>query len=105
MKKVTLATIKSFMKGCNASLYVKPLSAFDGMVDCVMPCEEKNRWFNVSGRYNPDKSNTYGLGSGAWFVGGSRNWFSLYADDTYIGYEVSNCCGSFIVATLRKKAA
>jgi hypothetical protein len=98
-KKPTMATLKSFMRACNNSLHIKHLSSFDGMVDCVMPCE--SGFLNVSGRYDPTKRNTYGIG--AWFVGGAgRNFIYLWNDDKFIGYEVSNCCGSFIIAVPRK---
>ena len=34
--KITLATIKSFIRK-NPNLYIKSTSRFDGMYDCVMP--------------------------------------------------------------------
>jgi hypothetical protein len=35
---------------------------------------------------------------GAWFVRGSRDWFTSFDDGLHVGYEVSNCCGRFILA-------
>jgi len=99
MTKTTLATIKSFIRReyKNNNLYVKQLSDFDSMVDCVT--EIKDEFRKVAGI---DETNKNSLGiPGAWFIGGSRNSFDDYADDGYIGYKVYNSCGSFIIAMKR----
>lgn len=92
-KKITLATVKSFVKKNRNGLYIRVGSRFDGMNDCVMP---------VNGGFSPAKEsgnteNTLGI-AGAWFVRDSRDWFTPYDDGTFTGYEVSNCCGNFILA-------
>ena len=101
-KKTTMATVKAFMKlaASKGKLYLSTRSDFDGMVDCVMPCEDKN-FYNVSKHltFQASKSNTYGL-PGAWFVH-SRNWVSVYRDQDFIGYTIHNCCGSFVLAIPR----
>ena len=97
-KKVTRSTIKSFIKREMArdNLYIKYKTNFDGMVDCVMPVNDSA--FRRATASPSDNSN-YTLGVvGAWFVGGSRDYFSPFADDSHIGYEVYNSCGSFILA-------
>ena len=43
MSKVTLATLKSFLKNNEGKIYFQEHSAFDGMVDCVMP-SDKHSW-------------------------------------------------------------
>lgn len=96
--KTTLATIKSFIKK-NQDLYINCKSRFDGMVDCVMPND--NSQFHLAKRVDSHK-NTLGI-AGAWFVFGSRDYFREYEDAEFKGYEVYNCCGSFILAT--KKGA
>ena len=42
-------------------------------------------------------SHTLGV-NGAWFVGDSRDYFTAYDDGQFSGYEVYNCCGSFVLA-------
>lgn len=99
-KKVTIATIKSFVKRERAidNLYISCKSSFDGMVDCVMPSNDQGM-HKVKASTLQEK---YTLGiAGAWFVGQSRDYFTPFADDDFIGYEVSNCCGSFIIAMRR----
>lgn len=99
MKKVTKTTIKSFIKRelNHNNLYLNRKSRFDGMVDCVMPVDSN---FEKVAETKDFTENTLGI-SGAWFVGSSRDYFTPYADDNYIGYEVSNCCGSFVLAMKR----
>jgi len=98
-KKTTLATIKSFVKRekNNNNLYIKVKSGFDGMVDCVMPVDDGFGKVKETTLLN---DNTLGM-EGAWFVGGNRDYFDDYADDNFIGYLISNCCGSFIIAMKR----
>jgi len=94
-KKITLATLKSFVKKNAEGLFINVRSKFDGMTDCVQ---------NVGNQFTkaeirPDINAAYTLGiRGAWFVGSSRDYFSHFEDDTFIGIEVYNCCGRFILA-------
>lgn len=39
-KKITMATVKAFVKKNINQLHVKCCSRFDGMVDCVMPNQD-----------------------------------------------------------------
>lgn len=99
-KKITLATFKSFIKRESAidQLYVRCDSSFDGMVDCVMPVESVFKKVETL-----DFTNKYTLGiPSAWLVGSSRDYFTDWSDANYIGIEVYNCCGSFIVAMPRR---
>ena len=95
----TLTTIKSFIRK-NQALYISTKSSFDGMVDCVMPCDDKS--FTLARAAEYWTKNNMGI-VGAWFVLDSRDYISEYEDDQFKGYEVYNCCGSFILAI--KKAA
>lgn len=94
-KKITMATVKSFIKNNSVDLYLKVESSFDGMVDCVM--QEKNAAFKRVSLNDSLTNNTYGI-DGAWFVGSSRDYFKFMNDGEFIGVEVSNCCGSFVIA-------
>ena len=93
--RITLATIKSFIRKNPNSLYIMQKSTFDGMVDCVMPCGD--------GGFKPVKptedniSHSLGI-SGAWFVKSSRDYYYPYEADGFKGFTVSNCCGSFTLA-------
>lgn len=102
-KKVTRATVKSFMARelKIGNLFVKKNSTFDGMVDCVMPCEGAS-FKHITVTEMTENVNTFGI-PGVWFVGSSRDYFTEYADADFIGYEVSNCCGDFIVAMARPR--
>jgi len=101
--KITLATIKSFIKknqakpGETGPLYIKVKSRFDGMVDMVTETKEdfkKLQWMDDANRINK-----YNLGfQGIWLVGQSRDYFTPYEDEQLKGYEVYNCCGTFILA-------
>jgi len=94
-KKITLATIKSFIRKNKEHLHIDCKSSFDGMVDCVMPC--KGHGFEKATMV--DKGHAHNLGiDGAWFVGQSRDSFSNVVSDDYEGFYISNCCGSFSIA-------
>ena len=44
---------------------------------------------------------THSLGIvGAWFVGRSRDYITKYENNEIFGYEISNCCGNFIIGIL-----
>ena len=88
-KKITLATLKSFIKKSSV-LYVEIKSNFDGMTDGVQKVEKNFR--------EVPKENAIGH-KGVWCVGGSRDYFEYKETDKMIGIEVSNCCGVGILWT------
>ena len=98
MKKITKATLKSFVRRNDGKLFVNVKSSFDGMTD---GCESRNGGFQPQ-RTADFADHTLGI-AGIWLVGSSRDYFKAYDKDDYEGIEVSNCCGYFIVAV--KKAA
>ena len=101
MAKITLATIKSFVKKNKDKLYIRTASKFDGMYDCVMDLDGGFEKIVPSDR---DERYTLGI-AGCWIVrGGSRNWFRFFDNGEFAGYECSNCCGNFYLA-IRKEAA
>lgn len=97
MAKVTLATIKRFIKANRASLHISCRSSFDGMQDCVTSTGNKSFRVAESPEAGQDHSNCLGV-RGAWFVFGSRDSFSTFSEDGFTGYRVYNCCGSFVLA-------
>ncbi len=93
-KKVTMATIKSFVKKNRDRLLIDTESRFDSMCDGVRSCEDRG-FTAVREGANPE--NTLGI-AGAWFVGGSRNSLTPFSKNGLEGYRVYNCCGSFSLA-------
>jgi hypothetical protein len=95
MKKITMATVKSFVrKNASKGIFVNVKSSFDGMTDVVR--EERNG-FSVASKDDSCAENTLGL-CGVWLVGSSRDMFSAYEDDKFIGIEYYNCCGNGVIA-------
>jgi len=94
--KITLATIKSFVRKNQDNLYINVKSDFDGMTDM---CEPRDGGFT---RVEKEEDTFYSertLGiRGAWFVGSSRDYFKEYNENGFQGYEIYNCCGKFILA-------
>lgn len=102
MKKITLATIKTFIarEAKNGNLYIKRQSSFDGMQDMVASIDNPEfKKVSIDPKYYAQE-NTFGI-PGAWFVKQSRDYFTPFSDQNFIGYEISNCCGSFVVAMAR----
>ena len=95
MSKITMTTLKSFIRKNDGKLFIRTKSSFDGMTDCVQQCEDRG-W---SAALPTDLHNAHTLGiQGAWCVGGSRDYLSPVAEGPFIGFHVSNCCGSFDLA-------
>jgi len=92
--KTTLATVKSFIRKNPDTLLINVKSAFDGMTDC---CQPEHAGFTKAQPETQNQRNTLGV-CGAWFVGGSRDYFTPYNVNGLTGFEVSNCCGHFILA-------
>jgi hypothetical protein len=107
-KKITMATVKSFVKNAD-KLYVEHQSSFDGMVDCVMRCED-------SELKEISKEDALGI-KGAYTVGSSRDYFNYKEMEQtktsinpngklikepvkYVGIEIYNSCGSAILWTV-----
>ena len=93
-KKITLATIKSFVRKNRDKLWISNGSHFDGMVDCVMPCSKTWRKAEQTDRF---LDNNLAI-AGAWFVLRGGDWYSADDSDGFVGYHISNCCGDFNLA-------
>lgn len=93
MAKVTMATVKSFVRKNQGKILIKTKTRFDGMYDCVMPTEKND--FEPAQKEGFE-SNTLGI-RGAWFVDGGRNLLTPFDKDGIVGFEVYNCCGSFTI--------
>ena len=93
-KKITRATLKSFIRKNQGRLFLCVRSQYDAMTDGresvnggFVPAVPTDRWM----------TNSLGI-TGVWMVGNSRDYFSIHSDDEMEGISVSNCCGSFILA-------
>lgn len=97
--KPTIATVKNFINRNINRLLIKVSSDFDGMTDCVTSSGCEKRFVPVSSSSNPLPKYNLGL-RGVWFTNG-RNEVYYFENETHVGYEVSNCCGSWTVAILK----
>lgn len=104
MKKITLATVKSFVRKNEGNLYIEVSSSFNGMIDCcddTLNCDftpvTKVTW------PRPGCPSTYIDSHPILGSHGSGNLLRSYEDDNFIGFNVYNCCGSFNIAV--KKVA
>jgi len=95
MKKITLTTIKKFIRDNRPNLYIKVKSSFDGMSDMVESIDGAQ--FKSVVEDTRTSNHTLGI-QGAWFVFDSRDHFDAYDKNGFQGYEVYNCCGSFVLA-------
>ena len=104
-KKLTVATVKSFIRKNRDLLLIETKSHFDGMQDMVTECEggfgpvvARSYYDSETGReveVSKDCKSTLGI-RGVWFCG--RDWVSRFETETVEGFEVSNCCGTWRVA-------
>ena len=92
-KKITLATLKSFIRKNHSQLQIKVKSKFDGMYDCVMPTE-KSEFQPVRAAGAGMQERTLGI-AGVW-VCNSGNYITEYDNGAgFKGFNVWNCCGEF----------
>jgi hypothetical protein len=94
MTKITLATLKSFIRKNKNNLYVQVVSDFKSMVDMVTPVKDD---FRLATQNEKQNEHTLGI-SGLWLVGQSRDYITAYEDENFKGYEIYNSCGSSILA-------
>lgn len=97
-KKITKATVKSFIKKNRETLFINCKSSFSGMTDMVE--RNPNAGFKIAQTEERNAENTFGI-AGAWFVGYSRDYFKAFENADFTGIEVYNSCGSFILAILK----
>lgn len=98
-KRITLATFKSFVNKNRNNLYVRNDSSFDGMIDGIQ--YDQNSKFRpvVFDQTKLNDKHTLGFErNGIWLVNQGRDYFQAFENDAFVGIEVSNSCGSFVVA-------
>jgi hypothetical protein len=105
MKKLTRATLKSFVKKNIDDLFINVKSSFNGMID---GCQEEKGGFEKIELTNKDFhfDNTLGI-KDVWLVGGngsSKDHFTHHDDRQFSGIKVNNCCGIFVLAIKKEEA-
>ena len=93
-KKITLATLKSFIKKHESNLFLNVRSDFDGMIDGM---RYLNEGFTPVEKDTDSERHNLGI-RGLWVVRCSRDYFRPYNDGNYEGIEISNCCQHSILA-------
>lgn len=99
MKKITLATLKKFIRENEGKLKIKINSNFDGMSDMVVSVQDNFRDVQKTEKF---EKNTLGI-SGLWLVGSSRDSITKYDNEEFEGFSIYNCCGSQILAISKEK--
>jgi len=101
-KRVTLATIKAFIRKNKSDLYIKFESSFSGQSDMVESLDAPE-WVKAANTTHNLK-NSLGV-NGAYFIGrGARDYFEAIDADGFVGFSVYNACGSFSIG-IKKGAA
>ena len=93
MTKITLTTIKKFIKENKDKIYIQNITHFNGMTDGIDNCENQNFYLSEQTEIKQKqygRDNTLGL-KGAYFV--------FFNENNFEGYQVSNCIGHFVIAT------
>lgn len=75
------------------NLQIRTKSSFNGMTDGL---DYKDSGFAKATTTERSLEHTLGI-DGAWFVGQSRDYCTLFDNGQFTGIEVSNCCGHFII--------
>jgi hypothetical protein len=103
-KKITLATVKSFITRNLGKILIKTSSRFDGMCDGVRNVEGAAYRTPDVTKFNKTDEAQLGI-QGVWFVRGSRDYFTIIDTPEFTGYEVYNCCGTWSVVVPAKSQA
>lgn len=100
-KRITLATVKSFIRKNMAKLHLRVESNFDGMQDMVVQ-KDNPQFHPIELHDEPEKLNetmknaTLGI-RGVWFVR-DGNLLTPVDNESWFGYNVYNVTGEFTIA-------
>ena len=106
-KRITIATVKSFIRKNRANLMIRVKSRFDGMYDCVADCpnddgfepareQARSAFYVIDDNGERTDKHTLNI-QGVYFVLG-RDYCKAFENEEFVGYEVYNCCGNWFVA-------
>jgi len=96
-KRITITTIKAFIRRNHGKIYICHHTAFDGMTDGIEMCSQEIVPVEPT---DSNLENTLGI-SGAWFVRHGKNYFKQVEKPGMKGYHVYNSCGSFDLLVYR----
>lgn len=107
LRKPTLATLKAFVRRNQGRLFIRHISAFDGMIDGLSYSKDRSIVPAVAPETRQYADGTTGAGhpthdlgiAGVWLVGQSRDYISPIEEPGFTGYHVYNSCGSFDLFT------
>ena len=89
-KKITMATVKSFIAK-SKNLYIEKISDFNGMSDMV-------EFYDNNKLIETTQENALGR-DGIWTVGRGNDFFKFMESETHYGIKIFNSCGSGIIWT------
>lgn len=102
MTKITKSTVKSFIKKNISDLYMKEFTYFNGMTDGIDNVPEiRNRFITLteSSRAALGVETTYN--SPSFFE--SHNSIEPVEGENFTGFEITNCCGRYIIAARKDR--
>lgn len=93
-KKITLSTLKSFLKRNKNDLHLKIHSRFNGMIDGLEHFKD-----DFEPAEETEYNTYYTLGIKGLYVIPGRSYFNVFRDKNYIGITVWNSCGKQTIVT------
>jgi len=96
MARFTKASLKSFIRKNQESLYILQKTSFNWMTDGVDETGKKDYRKIEPSEIDFNKQYNYWI-DGLWMVWGSRNTFELINDKTI---EIYNCCWKALLKTI-----
>lgn len=97
LKKITLASVKKFIRENKSDIYLEVRTEFNGMTDGIESVNDTFTKVELKEHDEHMMPHTLGI-EGAWFVGQSRDYFEPFESDQFTGVMVHNSCGSFNLA-------
>lgn len=92
--KITKSTLKSFIRKNADNLYIKCEKDFNHMIETVETINSNFKKIKIE----LESLNEKFYFVGKFFGGSQSDCFESYDDGTFVGIEMSNCCGSSIIA-------
>ena len=95
MSKITMSTVKSFIRKNREALLISCTSRFDGSTDMVENVEFPTFCKARTDDHYP--AHTLGI-AGAFFAGGGQDLIRPLQSSEYVGFSISNAARSFELA-------
>jgi hypothetical protein len=99
-KRITLATIKSFIRKNKENLFIRTTRSYD-LIESFSKTSDNLNFRPIE---STDLSIQYTLGiKDVWIAGQGRDGFLAYENDKYIGYDIYNVCHAFNLVIKKPK--